>query len=110
MKVQDPGVATPPTNLSSGDLEAVFVPGAGMVCASLRHRGDELLGQRAGLAGYVAEQRTFGIPLLYPWANRLGARRFPVAGREVDIDPQATPLRFDETGLPIHGLLSGVSG
>jgi aldose 1-epimerase len=110
MKVQDPGVATPPTILSSGDLEAVFFPGAGMVCASLRHRGEELLGQRAGLDAYVAEQRTFGIPLLYPWANRLGARRFTVAGREVDIDPQVTPLRVDEAGLPIHGLLSGVSG
>jgi aldose 1-epimerase len=110
MNVQDPGVAAPTTTLSGGDLEAVFVPSAGMVCASLRHRGEELLGQRAGLAAYVAEQRTFGIPFLYPWANRLGARRFAVAGREVDIDPRATPLRVDQSGLPIHGLLSGVSG
>jgi galactose mutarotase-like enzyme len=77
------------------------------VCASLRHRGAELLGQRSGLAGYLAEHKTFGIPLLYPWANRLGEREFAVAGRTVRIDPEATPLRLDERGLPIHGLLAG---
>ena len=27
-----------------------------------------------------------GIPLLHPWANRLGGVRFPIAGREVDLD------------------------
>ena len=37
-----------------------------------------------------------GIPLLHPWANRLSQRRFTVAGREVVIDPEATPLRLDD--------------
>jgi aldose 1-epimerase len=95
------------TTLTAGDLQAEFVPEAGMVCASLRHRGEELLGQRYGLEGYVEEHKTFGIPLLHPWANRLGEREFVVAGRTVRIDPEATPLRFDEQGLPIHGLLAG---
>jgi galactose mutarotase-like enzyme len=81
-----------------------------MVGCSLRHRGDELLGQRGGLQAYVAERKTMGIPLLYPWANRLGSRRFSVAGREVVIDPEATPLRLDDAGLPMHGLLSAVDG
>ena len=52
-------------------LEATFVPGAGMLCCSLRHRGEELLAQNAGLAAYAERGKTMGIPLLYPWANRL---------------------------------------
>jgi galactose mutarotase-like enzyme len=99
-------LATPAT----GGIEATFVPGAGMVGYSLRHRGEELLGQRGGLGAYVAERKTMGIPLLYPWANRLGSRRFSVAGRDVVIDPQATPLRLDADGLPMHGLLSAAAG
>ena len=93
-----------------GALEAVFVPGAGMVGTSLRHRGDELLGQRGGLEAYVAERKTMGIPLLYPWANRVGSRRFTVAGREVVVDPEQTPVRLDGDGLPMHGLLSAAEG
>jgi aldose 1-epimerase len=91
-------------------LEAAFVPAAGMVGCSLRHRGDELLGLRGGLRAYVAERKTMGIPLLYPWANRLGRRRFGVAGREVDLESVSPPLRVDGNGLPMHGLLSGLGG
>jgi aldose 1-epimerase len=95
---------------AAGGIEAAFVPGAGMVGCSLRHRGEELLGQRRGLGAYIAQRATMGIPLLYPWANRLGSRRFSVAGREVVIDPQATPLRLDAEGLPMHGLLTAAKG
>ena len=99
-------LATP----AAGGIEATFVPGAGMVGCSLRHRGEELLGQRRGLRAYVAERATMGIPLLYPWANRVARMRFPVAGREVAIDPEATPLRRDADGLAMHGLLTAASG
>ena len=91
--------------LQAGDIQAAFVPEAGLVGCSLRHRGEELLGQRGGLEAYVAERKTMGIPLLYPWANRLSRRRFTLAGREIAIDPDATPLRLDANGLPMHGLL-----
>jgi aldose 1-epimerase len=99
--------------LTLGDpdhLEAAFAPSAGMVGCSLVHRGEQVLGLRAGLRAYATERRTFGIPLLHPWANRLGSRRFSVAGRDVDIDPGEAPVRLDEGGLPIHGLLSGAPG
>jgi aldose 1-epimerase len=92
------------------DLEAAFVPNAGMVGCSLRHRGEELLGQRGGLARYVAERSTMGIPLLHPWANRLGSRRFEVLGREVNLDLAEPPPSADPNGLPIHGLLSAARG
>lgn len=91
-------------------IEATFVPGAGMVGCSLVHRGDELLGQRGGLATYVAKRSTMGIPLLHPWANRLGERRFEVAGREVDVDAADPPPGTDPNGLPIHGLLAAAAG
>ena len=58
-----------------GGIEATFVPEAGMIGCSLRHRGEELLGQRHGLRGYVESGSTMGIPFLHPWANRLGAPR-----------------------------------
>jgi galactose mutarotase-like enzyme len=95
---------------AEGGIEARFVPDVGMLAGSLRHRGEELLGQRSGLAAYVAERKTMGIPLLYPWANRLSVMRFALAGREVALDTIAPPLRMDEHGLPMHGFLAGVAG
>jgi aldose 1-epimerase len=91
-------------------LEVAFVPSAGMVACSLRHRGEELLGQRGGLAYYAREHSTMGIPLLYPWANRVGSKRFTSADREIDLTDADLPLSFDDGGLPIHGLLSGADG
>jgi aldose 1-epimerase len=95
---------------AEGGIEARFVPAAGMPATSLRHRGEELLGQRGGLSAYVAERKTMGIPLLYPWANRLQGMRFDVAGRAVALDTISPPLRLDEHGLPMHGFLAGVAG
>jgi galactose mutarotase-like enzyme len=93
-----------------GGFEAVFVPEAGMICCSLKHRGEELLGQRGGLRAYVDRYSTMGIPFLHPWANRLGGDRFELAGREVDLTLPGLPLKREEAGLPIHGLLSAAPG
>jgi len=61
--------------IESPQLRATFVPGAGMVCSSLRHDGAELLAQRNGVRAYAERGSTMGIPLLYPWANRLAGLR-----------------------------------
>lgn len=95
---------------SDGDLEVTFVPGAGMVGCSLRNHAEELLGQRGGLRTYVSARSTMGIPLLYPWANRIASRRFRVAGREVNLDLASPPPSLDPNGLPIHGLLAAAEG
>ena len=95
---------------SEADLEVAFVPEAGMVGCSLLHRGEELLGQRGGLARYVAERSTMGIPLLHPWANRVAKRRFRVGGVEIDLDRASPPPNVDQHGLPIHGLLAAAKG
>ncbi len=89
---------------ADAELEAAFAVGVGMVGCSLRHRGQELLGQRGGLDKYAREGSTMGIPLLHPWANRLAGLSYSVDGRAVELDPQAMPLRLDPNGLPIHGL------
>ena len=72
--------------LRAGDLVATYAPGIGMVCASLRHYGDELLGQRRGLEAYAESGSTFGIPLLHPWANRLSGWELEVLGRPVRLE------------------------
>jgi galactose mutarotase-like enzyme len=89
---------------AEADLQAAFAVGVGMVGCSLRHRGEELLGQRGGLAKYAEEGSTMGIPLLHPWANRLAGPRYSVNGRTVELDPESMPVRLDPNGLPIHGL------
>lgn len=94
----------------ASELQATFAPGAGMVGCSLRHRGEELLGQRGGLSAYVERGSSFGIPLLHPWANRLARlsyRAEPLSSEVVELDFDRMPLRPDENGLPIHGVLAG---
>jgi galactose mutarotase-like enzyme len=93
--------------VSSGTLEATFLPGLGMLGTSLRHRGHELLALPGGLDGYRAGHVT-GLPLLAPWANRLGARRYEVDGLVVDL--HGLDLPTDERGLPIHGTMSAQAG
>jgi aldose 1-epimerase len=93
-----------------GGVEAIFVPEAGMICCSLRHRGQELLGQRGGLGRYVESGSTMGIPFLHPWANRLGRSRFELAGRTVDLDLEGLHVKRDGRGLPMHGLLTAAPG
>lgn len=88
-------------------LEATFLPGAGMLCRSLRHRGEELLAQNRGVEAYVERGKTMGIPLLYPWANRLAAFDYTVAGHSVSVPHDTARVALDNRGLPIHGVIGG---
>ena len=92
--------------LAAGDLEAEFVPGAGMVGLSLRHSGEELLDHRRGLEAYVERGKTMGIPLLHPWANRLSGWDYEVDGRAVELPRDSPLVTSEEHDLPIHGLLA----
>jgi aldose 1-epimerase len=94
------------STLAAGPLEAAFSPEAGMICHSLRHEGEELLTQRDGVEGYVRTGRWMGVPLLYPWANRLAAWEYEALGRRADLRPLAVEVvpRDRKTGLPIHGV------
>jgi galactose mutarotase-like enzyme len=99
-----PLAAPDATRLVAGELEAVFLPRHGMLCASLRHRGDELLRRVEDLATAAARGSSAGIPLLHPWANRLDGPRYRAAGRSVELDVHSPLLHADENGLPMHGV------
>jgi aldose 1-epimerase len=90
--------------LIAGDLEAVFLPEQGMLGASLRHRGVQLLRRIGDLQTAAAKGSTAGIALLYPWANRLDGIRYRAGGREVRLDTSSPMLHFDAHGLPMHGV------
>jgi aldose 1-epimerase len=90
--------------LAAGDHQAVFLPSRGMLGASLRHRGVEILRRVEDLEAAAAKGSSAGIPLLYPWANRLAGPYYRAAGREVVLDPTSPLLHFDDHGLPMHGV------
>ena len=94
----------------SSALTATFVPFAGMICTSLTDDGVELLGQRRGLQAYLSDGKTMGIPILYPWANRLSANSYEVDGGAVTLAPGVGGVRADDHGLPIHGVLAAYPG
>jgi aldose 1-epimerase len=98
--LQDPSART----LIAGDLEAVFLPGHGMLGASLRHKGVEMLRRVENLQAAAANGSTAGIPLLHPWANRLGGPHYSAAGRDVNLDLSSSLLHLDNHGLPMHGV------
>ena len=91
-------------SIVAGDLEAVFLPGHGMIGASLRHRGAEILRRVEDLESMGVKGSAAGIPLLHPWANRLADFCYRAAGREVALDPSSPLLHLDDYGLPIHGV------
>jgi galactose mutarotase-like enzyme len=94
----------------SAPVTAQFVPQAGMIGISLTDSDTELLGQRRGLDAYVTAGKTMGIPILYPWANRLSSTSYSVDGQVVTLEPGQGGVRADPNGLPIHGQIAGYPG
>ena len=97
----------PAVIVTAGALSATFLPDVGLTGVSLRYRGREHLALPGGLHA-LRTGSTLGLPLLAPWANRLGSRHYRAAG--VDVDLAGLPLGTDTNGLPIHGLLVGKPG
>ena len=90
--------------LSTGRSRLVIEPRGGCVATSWLVDGAEALALPAPLEAFLSSARTGGIPLLYPWANRLRTDRFTAAGRAVDLSGVPN-LKRDGNGLPMHGLL-----
>lgn len=81
-----------------------------MIGTSLRDSGVELLGQRRGLDAYLTAGKTMGIPILYPWANRLAETSYTAQDKAVTLTPGENGVRADPNGLPIHGVLAAYPG
>ncbi len=94
----------------SSSVTATYVPLAGMIATSLSDGEDEFLGQRRGLDAYITSGKTMGIPILYPWANRLSASKYGINGAVVTLTPGTGGVRTDEHGVPIHGVLAAYPG
>jgi aldose 1-epimerase len=94
----------------SSSVTAQWVPDAGMIATSLTDSGTELLGQRRGLDAYLSDGKTMGIPILYPWANRLGDTTYTAENVTVTLTPGENGVRPDPNGLPIHGVLAAYPG
>jgi aldose 1-epimerase len=94
----------------SSPVAAQFVPDAGMIGISLTDSGVEFLGQRRGLDAYLHAGKTMGIPILYPWANRLGSNTYTAENVTVTLTPGENGVRPDPNGLPIHGTLAAYGG
>lgn len=95
------GVAA--VTLTSGELQATFIPEMNLLGASLRLGGEEFLALPGGVGAY-RRIRTTGLPLLAPWANRLSGRGYRAGRVRVDLD--GLNLYTDPNGLPIHGTMS----
>ena len=54
--------------------------------------------------------KTMGIPILYPWANRLGENTYTAEGVTATLTAGENGVRADPNGLPIHGVLAGYPG
>ncbi len=93
--------------IAAGDTVAEFVPAANMVCVSLRVGGAQLLDLGHGLQPYSQDGKTMGIPLLYPWANRLDHHGYEAAGKRVTLPDSKGRYSLYSDGLPIHGALPG---
>jgi len=91
----------PSVTLAAGAVDATFLSGLGMVGVSLRFDGREYLALPGGIGAYT-RGHTLGLPLLHPWANRLGGDRYRAGGRTVDVSGGAGVHR-EGNGLPIHG-------
>ena len=86
------------------DTTVVVQGGELLSLRSWRVAGSELLADPAALpAHYRVHGRRAGVTLMHPWANRLGADVFAVAGRELAAPEDETVSR-DGSGLAIHGL------
>ena len=91
--------------LHAGAYDATFRPDCAMLCTSIRHRWRRIRGVAAH-HHRVPPRRRDRIPLLHPWANRLG--RFGHGVGDDAVDLRGVDLPVDRAGLPLHGNLLGV--
>lgn len=90
--------------MAAGDLVAVFRPEQGMLGTSLKHRGEEILRRLDEMDEALVTGMSIGIPINYPWANRLRIDQYDFDGKEVTLDPASPWLMKDWNDVIIHGV------
>lgn len=94
--------------LHYGEYTATITPQANMVLSSFTKNNTELLGQREHLKGYVEELKSFAMPFLSPWANRVANPYYTVEDMHIKFDFKG--MKVDENNYPIHGLMTAIQG
>lgn len=92
--------------IADGDLAVSIDPDFGNNAFSFTVRGHEILWTPEGWP----KRALGGIPLLAPWANRIGGDSYFVREKQYFLNPTLGNLRYDANHLPIHGLLLFVDG
>jgi len=77
---------------------AVIVPGAGCQCLSYRAGSLDVIAGPANPDAWREHPHRGGIPILFPWAGRVGGARFTFDGREYRL-----PVNDAGHGNAIHG-------
>lgn len=90
--------------MRAGELSACFRPRHGMLGTSLSHRGEEILRFPEDVDAAAGSGTSVGIPLNYPWANRLRGSRYRVLGRTVELDARSPWLMTDWNDVILHGV------
>lgn len=104
--------------LTAGEASFTFVPELSALGVSLVGQGHAVVAPHRPLGDYATGGHTLGVPLLYPWANRLGADRVevidPINGRTSVVDVHAAelvpPVGRDAAGLALHGTMAARAG
>lgn len=66
-------------------------------------KGNSILWFPYSLDTYQENNKIAGVPLMYPWANRLASFQYNFEGKAYSLN--AATLNKDPNGLPLHGLL-----
>ncbi len=104
--------------LSVGEASFTLVPELSVVGVALVWRGHAVVAPHRPLTDYATGGHTLGVPLLHPWANRLGADRVevrdPGTGQVSVVDVDAAVLLpavgRDAAGLALHGTMAARPG
>jgi aldose 1-epimerase len=87
--------------------EVAVAPGLGNNCVRFRVRTNDgswqVLGEPEDDAALVERTSRYGIPILYPWPNRIRHGRFRIGGVDYEL-PASSP-----GGHAIHGLVRGLA-
>jgi aldose 1-epimerase len=91
--------------------EVTILPSIGNMAYEMKVNGKDVLRTPpANLAEFKAKPAMTGIPLLWPWANRIDQNSYYANGKIYDFNLGLGNVRLDANRKPIHGLLSTFSG
>jgi aldose 1-epimerase len=95
---------------SKRGIEVSILPSIGNIAYEMKVHGQNILFfPDVKLSDFQKRPMQTAIPFLAPWANRMDDTGFWANGKKYNFDEAMGNFRKDNHGLPIHGLLSGLT-